>query len=187
MLLANGRAFESHPRSGQDRFALNQTYLGRRPDQLYAVGSYSSGVAMEFAFDGASSLLSTCRHVFRETIRNMAAADKVANATLFSNVSFELNDLRPLPRRSSLPDSDSDSLVVLCDLFFMLNEYLDGFEAVLLYDVSMFEEADAELLLQDWWRALERVEALGELDESDCGSGDGCSVEGGGAEERPPE
>ena len=146
-ILLGTLATQLRARSGQDHFAINQTYLGRRPDQMRAVGSYSGSVAMEFTFDDESSLLSTCQHVFTETMRNMAASDRaVANATHISNVSYELNDVRPILRPTSL----GRSKVVLCDLFFLVNEYVDGFDAMLSYDMSKFEEADAELLLEDW-------------------------------------
>jgi hypothetical protein len=143
-------------RSGQDQFAINQTYLGRRPDQLRAVGSYSHGVAMEFTFNDKTSLRDVCQSVFAETLRNMAAPDRVANATLESNISYELNDVRHLPRPSSLPNTP----VVLVDLFFVVCEYLDGLDAILSYDVSKFEDSDAELLLEDWMLALEGLDDL---------------------------
>ena len=104
--------------SGQDRFAVNQTYVGRRPDQLHAVGSYSGSVALEFSFDNQSSLRDTCQHVFKQTMKIMASADRaVATATRFSNVAYELNDFRPITR----PSVTSDEMeVVLCDLFFIV-------------------------------------------------------------------
>lgn len=142
-------------RSGQDRFAINQTYLGRRPDQLCAVGSYSGSVPMEFVFDDKTSPLSVCQHAFTETMRNMAASDRaVATATLEANVSYELNDVRPLPRPSALPRCK----VVLSDLFFAVTEYVDGFDAVVMYDVSKFDNPEAELLLDDWLLTLEGLE-----------------------------
>jgi len=86
----------------------------------------------------------------------MAAPDRVANATLESNISYELNDVRHLPRPSSLPNTP----VVLVDLFFVVCEYLDGLDAILSYDVSKFEDSDAELLLEDWMLALEGLDDL---------------------------
>ena len=84
----------------------------------------------------------------------MAASDRaVAIATLFSNVSYELNDLRPMARPSSVPDTT----VAMCDLFFLVNEYVDGVDAMLLHDMSKFEEAYAEVLLEDWLRVLEEL------------------------------
>ena len=154
-ILLGTLATQLRAHSGQDHFAINQTYLGRRPDQMRAVGSYSGAVAMEFTFDDESSLLSTCQHVFTETMRNMVASDRaVANATQFSNVCYELNDVRPVPRPSSLPRLK----VVLCDLFFIVNEYIDGFDAVLAYDMSKFEETDAALLLEDWWLVMKQLD-----------------------------
>ena len=50
-ILLGTLATQLRARSGQDIFAINQTYLGRRPDQMRAVGSYSGFVAMEFTFD----------------------------------------------------------------------------------------------------------------------------------------
>lgn len=46
-------------------------------------------------------------------------------------------------------------MVVLCDLFFIVTEYIDGFDAVVVYDKSKFEEAYAEMLLKNWLCALE--------------------------------
>jgi len=143
--------------SGQDRFAINQTYIGRRPDQLLAVGSYSRSVAMEFTFNDKTLLHATCQDVFTqtlETIRNMVAPDWVANTTHVSNVSYELNNLRNLPRSLGKPN------VVLCDLFFMVNEFAEGFDGALFYDASKFKDADAELLLEDWLLACDGLDDL---------------------------
>lgn len=146
-------------RSHCDQFAINLTYVGRRPDQLCMVGSYSGGVAMEFRFDDvSSSLLTTCRHVFTETMKNLEAPDKaVVNARLFSNVGYELNDLRPLRRpSSSLPPPDLP--YVLCDLFFMVNEYVDGSNAMVIYDMGKIEHTYAESQLLEWLLLLEELE-----------------------------
>ena len=147
--------------SGQDHFAINQTYLGRRPGQLQAVGSYSGQVLMEFHFGEESSLLSTCQHVFTETMRHMAAPDiAIATATLISNVSYELNDLRPMTQPSSAPGPLN---VVLCDLFFLVNQYADGFTAMLLYDISKYQHAYVEQVLDGWLQELEGLGTLGNL------------------------
>ena len=165
-ILLGTLAMHLHALSGQDHFAINQTYLGRRPDQLRAVGSYSTFVAMEFSFDGDSCLASTCEHVFKETMRNMAAAPhKLAMLTSsLANVSYELNDVRPIPRPSSSPQPDNRPMapmgVVLCDLFFLVNEHIDGFTAVVAYDVSKFEHAYAEVLLDGWLQMLCELEGL---------------------------
>ena len=156
-ILLGTLATELHARSGQDQFAINQTYLGRRPDQLGAVGSYSGSVAMEFAFDDETSLVSVCQHVFTQTMRTMAVSDRaVASATLESNVAYELNDVRPIPRPSAVPDLK----VLLCDLFFVVTEYAEGFDAMVSYDVSKFQEAHAALLLDEWLLALEGLNDL---------------------------
>jgi hypothetical protein len=145
--------------SGQDHFAINQTYLGRRPGQLQAVGSYSGHVPMEFHFGDESSLLSTCQHVFAETMRHMAAPDiAIATAKLESNISYELNDVRPMTQPSSAPGTLN---VVLGDLFFLLNQYADGFTAVLSYDLSKYQHTFVEQLLDGW---LQELEVLGTFD-----------------------
>ena len=145
--------------SGQDHFAINQTYLGRRPGQLQAVGSYSGSVPMEFHFGDESSLLSTCQHVFAETMRHMAAPDiAIATAKFDSNVSYELNDVRPMTQPSS---TSGTSNVVLCDLFFLVNQYADGFTAMLSYDLSKYQHTFAEQLLDGW---LQELEVLGTFD-----------------------
>ena len=148
--------------SGQDHFAINQTYLGRRPGQLQAVGSYSGHVPMEFHFGDDSSLLSTCQHVFKETMRHMAAPDiAIATATLESNVGYELNDVRPIPRPSSTHDDTLN--VVLGDIFFLVNQYADGFLAMLSYDISKYQQAYAGQLLDGWLQKLEGLAALDHL------------------------
>ena len=145
--------------SGQDHFAIDQTYLGRRPGQLQAVGSYSGSVPMEFHFGDESSLLSTCQHVFAETMRHMAAPDiAIATAKFDSNVSYELNDMRPMPQPSSAPGTSN---VVLCDLFFIVDQYADGFTAVLSYDLSKYQHTFVEQLLDGW---LQELEVLGTFD-----------------------
>ena len=35
--------------------------------------------------------------------------------------------------------------VVLCDLFFMVNQFVDGFTALVLYDVSKYKRHDAQV------------------------------------------
>ena len=147
--------------SGQDHFAINQTYLGRRPGQLQAVGSYSGHVPMEFHFGEESSLLSTCQHVFAETMRQMVAPDiAIATARFESNVSYELNDVRPMTQPSSAP---GNLTVVLCDLFFLVNQYADGFTAMLSYDLSKYQHAFVEQVLDGWLQELEELGTLGHL------------------------
>lgn len=147
--------------SGQDHFAINQTYLGRRPGQLQAVGSYSGHVPMEFHFGEESSLLSTCQHVFAETMRQMVASDiAIATARLEPNVSYELNDVRPMTQPSPAPGILN---VVLCDLFFLVNQYADGFTAMLSYDISKYQHAYVEQVLDGWLQELEELGTLGHL------------------------
>jgi hypothetical protein len=138
--------------SGQDTFAIEQTYLGRRSDQLNAVGSFSDSVAVQFTFDDKSSLWSTCRHVFKQTMltmRSMAASEgAVPSSTACSNVRYELNDMRPQARPKVAHKNTAD---ISCDLFFLVNEYVDGFATMVVYDVSKFELADVELLLDGWF------------------------------------
>ena len=61
-----------HRLCGRQAFAIAQTYLGRRIEQLRDVGSFSSSAPMVFSFEGAPPLRSTCRHVLEETQRMMA-------------------------------------------------------------------------------------------------------------------
>jgi hypothetical protein len=145
--------------SGQDKFAINQTYHGRRLDQLQMVGSYSGPVAIQFTFDDHSLLLSACQHAFTETMKSMAASDRaVASSMLMSNVSYELNDLRPITCPSLTNDKEQvDKGYVLCDLFFIVNEYVDGVAAMVLYDVSKFEHPDTKYLLEGWLQLLEGI------------------------------
>ena len=147
-------------RSGQDHFSIGQTYLGRRPEQLQAVGSYSTGADMEFTFDSSSSLLTTCKHAFEETMSTMAMPERLIEATALSNVLYELNDVRPMPR----PPLNQGVLMpfVMSDLFFIVTEFTDDFVACVVYDVSKFARAGALELLLDWLEVLEGLEGLGE-------------------------
>ena len=114
---------------------------------------------MEFHFGDESSLLSTCQHVFGETMRHMTAPDiAIATAKFDSNVSYEMNDLRPMTQPSSA--SGNLNVVVLCDLFFLVNQYADGFTALLSYDLSKYQHTFVEQLLDGW---LQELEVLGTL------------------------
>ena len=89
----------------------------------------------------------------------MAAPDiAIATATLESNVSYALNDVRPITRPSSGHTHTSN--VVLGDLFFLVNQYVDGFMAVLWYDLSKYQHVHVEQLLDGWLQELEGLDAL---------------------------
>ena len=90
----------------------------------------------------------------------MAMPERLIEATALSNVLYELNDVRPMPR----PPLNQGVMipVVMSDLFFVVTEFADDFVACVLYDVSKFARAGALELLLDWLEVLEGLEGLGE-------------------------
>ena len=141
--------------SGQRKFAISQTYLGREPDQLQAIGSFSVSVPLEFDFAqklSVSSPLVTSQHVFKETMENMASPERLfAGSSLISNIGYELNDVRPKARPQVPPLQG----VILCDMFFLMNQYTDGFVANVAYSTGKFSREDVEALLDGWLKLLE--------------------------------
>ena len=130
--------------------------MARRPEMLHTVGSFSHSVPMLFDFSARPSLRATCRFVLRETAR-MLACDVLPRTTAVPTVAWELNDIRPVPRPTLLNVEGRASNVKSFDLFFMVNEYADGFDAVLLYDSDIYDRGAAEELVSAWMELWHRL------------------------------
>jgi hypothetical protein len=124
-------AWVLHDVHEQRRFAISQTYLGRTAEELRAVGSYSVVAPMVFDFSEGPSLQAVCRHVQRETLQ-ILALDVIVQSTQIPTVAYELNDLRPMKRLAEIKRRPTS--IVLFDLFFIVNQHLDGYAATVLYD-----------------------------------------------------
>ena len=133
--------------SGQHHFAVGQTYLGRRLDELHVVGSFSTGVPLVFDFSGKPSLRDTCEHVLRETQRAMGN-EFLVQRQLNLTVCYELNDVRPIPRPAE--QRREKTSVLLVGLFFLVNQHSNGFSAMVLYDVGKYDAEGVERLVEDW-------------------------------------
>jgi hypothetical protein len=141
-----------HEMSGQTEFAIMQTYLGRTLGQLGTVGSYSTLSPMAFSFKDKPHLLAVCKSVLVETQR-MLLIEPLLQSGQCTTVGWELNDVRPVPRPVLLDiEGRAASNFKTCDLFFMVNEYSDGLDAVLLFDSSVYERGSAEEMVSAWMR-----------------------------------
>ena len=156
-LLLGSLASLLHKHSQSSRFAIQHTYLGRRADQLEAVGSFSTWVPMVFSFEGDPSLLHTCRHALRETLavlKSVAVVGGAAAGTEVPSFAYELNDMRPMPRPASMPElADVEGRsggVKLSDVFFIVNQYVDGYSVLVPYDAGMYERDAIEALVMEW-------------------------------------
>lgn len=149
-----------HEVSGQSEFAIMQTYLGRGLGQLGVVGSYSTLAPMAFSFEDEPGLLTLCHRVLAET-RRMLAIEPLLQSGQTTTVAWELNDVRPVPRPVLLNiEGRAASNFKTCDLFFMVNEYADGLDAVLLFDSAVYEHSAAEKIVSAWmqmWQDQERL------------------------------
>ena len=136
-----------HKVSMQQQFTISQTYLGRRMDEMLAVGSYSVGVPLEFNFSDKPDLRAVCHHVHRETQR-MLAIDALVQSAQPVMVAYELNEARPLhrpPETRQLPSS-----FAVADLFFTINQYSDGFTAMVLYDQGKYDAMGIDACVAQW-------------------------------------
>jgi acyl transferase domain-containing protein len=148
-----------HMQSGAARFAVSQTYLGRRLDQLREVGTFSCAAPMAFDFGAAPSLRETCRHVLAETQSMMQRKVIVARQDL--TVRYELNDLRPKPMPTAVGGRlEGSSFVVPGALILLVNEYADGFVINTFCDLGVYDAAGVEAFVAKWVAALERVDEL---------------------------
>jgi hypothetical protein len=141
-----------HARSGQDTFAVSQTYLGRRLDQLQAVGSFSTGVPMVFNFADEPSLLQTCQHVMEETVAVLKAGMSASGICYEQDavgVCYELNDARSIPRVRSTT-ARHPVKVKLVDLFFIVNEHSDGYVVLVWYDAGVYTSECVLELMAEW-------------------------------------
>ena len=141
-----------HQHSAQAQFAVAQTYMGRRLDQLHAVGSFSVQAPMHFSFGAEASLYSTCQHVLKETLQLMR--DEVVlpvSRTHRPAVAYELNDLRPMSR----PPGEATRLLTgmaqpLAELFFLVNQYSDGYSVQVLCEPGKYDGKSIESLVVEW-------------------------------------
>ena len=133
--------------SGQQHFAIWQTYLGRGMEELHTVGSFSTTVPMTFDIcDGVG--LDAVRAI---TYKQRRARKVFVQTAQRATVAYELNDLRPLPR--PVEQKQKAIKVSLVDLFFIVNQFADGYDAVLLYDASKYDVSGAEVCMKSWMSA----------------------------------
>ena len=136
--------------SGQQHFPIWQTYLGRGMEELHTVGSFSTTVPMTFDICDGVGLDAVCHHVQAETQR-MLAREVFVQTAQRATVAYELNDLRPLPR--PVEQKQKAIKISLVDLFFIVNQFADGYDAVLLYDASKYDVSGAEVCMKSWMSA----------------------------------
>jgi 3-oxoacyl-(acyl-carrier-protein) synthase/acyl carrier protein len=156
-LLLGSLAWRMHECSGQQQFAIGQTYLARGMHELQTVGSFSTCTPLLFDFTTSVSLRATCEHVLRETQRVMSQ-DTIIQGTQDIMVLWELNDLRPIPRPTSQTRRVHIPLKIV-DLFVVVNQYIDGFEAVVTYQAGRFDDDALEDFVSAWWDGLHVCEA----------------------------
>ena len=147
-------AWMLHEASEQQCFVISQTYLGRTMDELHAVGSYSVPVPMVFDFGEEPSLDSVCRHVQGETQR-ILALDMIMPSSQIPTVAYELNDVRPIERPAEAKRRPSS--IVLVDLFFLVNQYSDGYIAMVLYDEGKCDAAWVDSRVERWMELWQGV------------------------------
>ena len=140
-------AWVLHDALEQRCFAISQTYLGRTMDELRAVGSYSVSVPMVFDFAEEPSLDAVCRHVQGETQR-VLALDVIVQSTQMLTVAYELNDVRPIERPEEVKCQQLSFTLV--DVFFLVNQYSDGYTAMVLYDEGKCDAAWVDGRVERW-------------------------------------
>ena len=128
---------------GQSELAIQQTYLGREPGQLQRVGSHVVGMPIRFRLEGNESLDASCHHVLRETQRHLRGEVDFSGAV---SICYELNDVRPMPRPESQPQVDFK----LVDVFFLVNQYADGYSLMVLYDAGKYDGKGVEACVVEW-------------------------------------
>ena len=147
-------AWVLHDVHEQRRFAISQTYIGRTPEELRAVGSYSVSVPMVFDFSEEPSLQAVCRHVQRETPQ-ILALDVIVQSTQVPTVAYELNDARPIKRPAETKRRPTS--IVLYDLFFIVNQHSDGYAALVLYDEGKCDAAWVDGCVERWMGSWQGV------------------------------
>ena len=89
--------------------------------------------------------------------QRILAVDPLLQSTQSTTVAWELNDIRPVPRPTLLNVEGRASNVKSFDLFFMVNEYADGLDAVLLFDSSVYERRAADKMVSAWMQMWQRL------------------------------
>jgi len=138
-------------RCGQQRFAIAQTYLGRRADELGAVGSFSTTRPLVFDWTGTPSERAVCQQVMKETQRVMAL-DAIEQSTQPVTIGWELNDVRPMTRPAEVRQEAVPFVMASVQIYFMVNQYADGYDVHVVFGEGRF---DSRLLhaFVDVWRA----------------------------------
>ena len=147
-------AWVLHDVSEQPCFAISQTYLGRTMEELRAVGSYSVTVPMVFDFSEPITLDRVCRHAQGEMLRSLAL-DVIVQSTQLTTVAYELNDVRPIER--PVEAKRRPSSFALVDLFFLVNQYSDGYGMMVLYDEGKFDAEWVNERVEQWMQLWQGV------------------------------
>ena len=125
-LLLGSLAWLMHQHSQQSEFAIAQTYVGRRLDQLEAVGSYSTCLPMAFSFERDTSLQETCARVLRETLAVLKNGVAAGGSMAPPSFAYELNDVRPIPQPTPQQLDESTGVALVKDIFFSAQSALPG-------------------------------------------------------------
>ena len=104
---------------------------------------------MSFSFTGKPSLQSTCQHVMRETLAHMRLAEALPEFRGIPHVAYELNDVRPIPRSSEVT-GEGITGPKLADLFFIVNQHIEGYAVTAIYDSGMFQEEGINAFMLQW-------------------------------------
>jgi hypothetical protein len=80
----------------------------------------------------------------------MLALDGIASSSPAPTASWELNDVRPIPKPARPSGVPRGRPLKLVDLFFMCVQYADGWDAILLYDPGKYHVDGLELLMSEW-------------------------------------
>jgi hypothetical protein len=136
--------------SKQQHFAVGQTSLGRRPEELHVVGCYTTIVPLVFDFSRDPSQQDTCEHVQRETQRVLYDDCTVHNDPQARNLTscYELTDMRPIPRPAEQKRQPTPNL--LAGLFFAVGQHPEGWAAMVVYDAAKYDADYLERLMDTW-------------------------------------
>ena len=102
---------------------------------------------MVFDLADRPSLGMVCRRVQRETQR-VLALDVIVQSTQIPTVAYELNDVRPIKRLAETKRRPTS--IVLFDLFFIVNQYSDGYATTVLYDEGKCDAAWVDGCVERW-------------------------------------
>jgi hypothetical protein len=148
-LFLGSLAYLLHKHSGQNSFAISQTYHGRKHDQLHAIGSFSTPMPMQFRFEAGSSMLSICLGALQDTQRllNLEALIYTWNESLIPPVAYELTDLRPIPRYA---EGNEPGGIELVGAFFTVNQFADGYSVNVSYNTERYDGRRISTFVTKW-------------------------------------